>query len=79
MNDTDIFLVEMLDDEDIMPVELLSEEVVFVDVNGSTDYENLKNKPSINGVTLTGNKTSGEIGIEEISNMELEDLLNGQI
>ncbi|MDR1629595.1 MAG: hypothetical protein LBS36_05210 [Oscillospiraceae bacterium] len=46
---------------------------------GTNDYDVLVNKPRINGVTLVGNKTTEEIGIEEISNMELEDLLNGQI
>lgn len=43
---------------------------------GTDDYALLKNKPSINGVELTGNKTDEEIGIEPISNVELEKLLN---
>ena len=30
---------------------------------GSSDYSDLTNKPSINGVTLSGNKTSGDLGI----------------
>ena len=34
-------------------------------VNATSDnYNNLSNKPSINGVTLVGNKTSEELGIE---------------
>ena len=33
-------------------------------VNATSDnYNNLSNKPSINGVTLVGNKTSEELGI----------------
>ena len=33
-------------------------------VNATSDnYNNLSNKPSINGVTLVGNKTSAELGI----------------
>lgn len=30
---------------------------------GTSNYEQLSNKPSINGVTLTGNKTSADLGI----------------
>ena len=42
---------------------------------GTLNYEELHSKPKINGVTLEGNKSSEEIGIEEISNFELEELL----
>ena len=30
---------------------------------GTSDYSDLSNKPSINGVTLVGNKTTGDLGI----------------
>lgn len=30
---------------------------------GTTDYENLENQPSINSVTLTGNKTTSDLGL----------------
>lgn len=30
---------------------------------GTSDYSQLTNKPSINGVTLSGNKTSADLGI----------------
>lgn len=38
---------------------------------GTTDYTNLSNKPSINGVTLSGNKTSADLGISGGSNENL--------
>lgn len=41
---------------------------------GTTDYTDLTNKPSINGVTLSGNKTSEDLGISGGSNENL--LLN---
>lgn len=41
----------------------------------SMEYETMKNKPQINGVTLEGNKTNEEILIGAISNVEIEDLL----
>ena len=31
--------------------------------SGTTDYDNLSNKPSINNVTLSGNKTSADLGL----------------
>lgn len=33
---------------------------------GTTDYTDLENKPSINSVTLTGNKTTSDLGIKEV-------------
>lgn len=30
---------------------------------GTTDYNNLENKPSINGMTLSGNKTASDLGL----------------
>ena len=32
---------------------------------GTTDYTDLTNKPSINSVTLSGNKTTADLGIME--------------
>lgn len=40
------------------------------------DYEKLVNKPQIEGVTLIGNKTFPDLGLEKLSNTELENLLN---
>lgn len=44
-------------------------------VNGVSDYERLNNKPSIEDVTLIGNKTFEDLGLESIDNTELMDLL----
>lgn len=38
--------------------------VEVVGGGGTSDYEDLTNKPSINGVELVGDKTSEELGIE---------------
>lgn len=40
---------------------------------GTTDYTDLENKPSINSVTLTGNKTSYDLGIDEVPNVNNTD------
>lgn len=41
----------------------------------NSNYETLSNKPSVEGVTLIGNKTFPQLGLESITNVELENLL----
>ncbi|MGF6375132.1 hypothetical protein M2140_000166 [Clostridiales Family XIII bacterium PM5-7] len=40
-------------------------------------YEELKNLPQINGVEIIGNKSFSDYGLEALTNMEIEALLNG--
>lgn len=42
---------------------------------GTTNYENLRNKPQINGVELEGNKTDAELGLSSIK--YVNDKFNG--
>lgn len=42
---------------------------------GTTNYEALINKPQIEGVTLTGNKTYEDLNLQKISNSEIENAL----
>lgn len=42
---------------------------------GTTNYEDLSNKPRINGVVLQGDKTNEDLKIDSISNSELESIL----
>lgn len=42
---------------------------------GTNNYEDLINKPSINGSVLVGNQTADDLGFESISNVELEEML----
>lgn len=46
----------------------------------NNDYNELFNKPSINSITLQGNKELDELGIQEemipLSNSDLEELMN---
>lgn len=46
-----------------------------ISTGGSSNYNDLTNKPSINGVELVGNKTNEELLIDSISNEDLESLL----
>ena len=45
-------------------------------VGGATNYEKLSNHPSINGVTLLGDKTNEDLHIGSLSNMDIERILN---
>lgn len=45
-------------------------------ISAENDYALAKNKPSINGVVLIGNKTNEDLNIRGISNAEIEELLN---
>lgn len=40
------------------------------------DYRELENKPSINGVELTGNKTSQELGFENLTDEQVSDAVD---
>lgn len=43
--------------------------------SGTYDYNELINKPQIEGVTLTGNKTYPDLNLKYLTNLELENLL----
>lgn len=42
---------------------------------GVTSYNDLDDKPQINGETLVGAKTLEQIGISEITNTEIEEII----
>lgn len=59
----------------------------FFDNLGSSDYEDLSNQPQINGITLIGNKSLDDLGIQEtwgniVGNIgdqeDLQNILNGK-
>lgn len=40
--------------------------------SGSSNYNDLENKPSINGVSLTGNKTSADLGVLDLNTTDMQ-------
>lgn len=46
-----------------------------VQVNNTSNYELLVNKPQIESVELLGNKTFNDLGLSNISNMRIEEIL----
>lgn len=43
---------------------------------GTTNYNNLKNIPTIEGIQVKGDKFFTDYGLKAISNLEIETLLN---
>lgn len=44
--------------------------------SGSNNYEKLKNKPSINKVVLSGDKSFEDLGISPLSNLEIMGIID---
>ena len=67
--------------EEISPISHL-EKVIAKYGNGSGggigtgDYNALKNKPAINGVELSGDKTLAELGIEKYDDTQVKQMIN---
>lgn len=69
--------------DDVLDVnfDLSDDPMLNLDVNesvtvGSSDYNKLKNKPRINSVELVGDKSFDDLGMNTISNIELEEIFS---
>ena len=49
---------------------------VEISTGGTNDYNDLFNKPSINGVELVGDKTTEELDIMPLTNAEIDEFMN---
>ena len=64
--------IEVQEPQEITPIE--------ISVATGADYQILENKPQINGVTLLGNKTSEELGLQPQGDyITLEDIPSVEI
>lgn len=57
------------------PMDTSFETIIRVTDSGSSDYNSLINQPKINEVKLIGNRSLKELGLNSITNIELEELL----
>lgn len=57
------------------PMNTSFETIIRVTDSGSSDYNSLINQPKINEVKLIGNRSLEELGLNSITNIELEELL----
>ena len=69
-------LIITLDSNNLLDVQLQN---VVTRIGGVDDYEDLRNKPSINEVTLSGNKSSEELGLQPIGDYPNHALTNEEI
>lgn len=47
--------------------------------SGTMDYDELTNKPQIEGVTLSGNKTFPNLNLDALTNSEIQDIFDNLI
>lgn len=68
--------IDVLDDLQAVDVDQQSVDV-DIDVGGYTslDYRTLANKPSINEVTLVGDKSLEDIGVDRITNQDIWNIV----
>ncbi len=57
------------------PMDTSFETIIRITDSGSSDYNSLVNQPKINEVKLIGNRSLEELGLNSITNIELEELL----
>lgn len=77
LHSTDDTYVRLYDDKFVIVVN--GDEVIFDGT--SDDYNNLSNKPKINNVTLTDNKTSSDLGLQDtlVSGVNVKTINNESI
>ena len=49
---------------------------IELSAGGTNDYNDLVNKPSIEGVELIGDKSLEELGVEALTNAEIDAIIN---
>lgn len=78
---TDNYLeLEFLNNDEI-GLEINNDDGINLDIDGSgsggvTSYPLLKNKPSINGVTLVDDKTFEDLGVNTLTNLEIKAIFD---
>ncbi|MCR4554143.1 MAG: hypothetical protein K5752_04410 [Succinivibrionaceae bacterium] len=80
---TDEFIdidVEIETEENIdLDVDIHDEQIetdIELSTSGTNDYNDLINKPSINGIELIGDKTPEELDILPLTNAEIDEFMN---
>lgn len=58
---------------------VVEREPMTLNIGGTTDYNGLSNKPSINGTTLSGDKSLSDLGIQPAGNYVNETSYNAKI
>lgn len=67
--------LELLPEEQQVAIEI-QEVIENASGTGTNDYEKLTNKPSINEVVLSGDKTFEDLGLTPLTNIEIMQIIN---
>lgn len=77
-------LVDMdmdLDNAVTLDMDIYSDSAIDMEVDreggGTNDYNALVNKPQIEGVTLKGNRTFRQLGLESMTEQDIDNILFG--
>ena len=54
-------------------------EITTDPISGTTDYNDLINKPQIEGVTLTGDKSFPDLDLDTLTNTEIQEIFDNLI
>ena len=75
MEEKEIKIIPEIDEQNINIIP----ENIIINTSGTSDYEQLINKPQINSIELVGNKTLDELGIQPKGGYALSEDVNAQI
>lgn len=67
--------IQMVDIDQVIDLEMNE----VINNGGTRNYNDLNNKPMIEGVELVGNKTYEELNLSSLTNTEIEDLLDASV
>ena len=74
LSDNRVTVSPALSDKQISAAASVVNEIEF---NNTSNYNLLQNKPQIESVELSGNKSFNDLGLSNISNMWIEQLIKG--
>lgn len=67
--------MQMVDIDQVIDLEMNE----VTETGGTKNYNDLNNKPKIEGVELIGDKTFEELNLSSLTNTEIEDLLDASV
>ncbi len=74
LSNNNITVVPDISDNDVNASAKMTNQV---QINNTSDYQSLMNKPQIESVELIGNKSFNDLGLSSLSNMQIEQILGG--
>ena len=70
-------LITLSQEDNSEQLATVAEETVAVE--GTRDYNKLKNHPQINDIELIGNRTFEDLGADSLTNLEIDAIINSVV